>query len=74
MRIGQYKLENTFLTKANTVAMQWLDERERNLTIWTDKRGQVRNTSTAPVPQVLFLRALDYYMTNHERMLSHKLR
>lgn len=74
MRIGAYKLENTFLTAANTVAMQWVDERERNLTIWMDKRGNVRNTSTEKIPHVLFMRALDYYMQNWERFISHKLR
>jgi hypothetical protein len=72
MRIGQFKLENTFLTACNTVAMQWLDERGRNLTLWMDKRGQVRNTSTMPVPQEQFTRALLYYMATWKEVINHK--
>jgi hypothetical protein len=72
MRIGSFKLENTFLTAGNRVAMQWLDERGRNITLWMDKRGQIRNTSTMPVPAAVFDQALAHYMNTWKEVINHK--
>lgn len=60
-KLGAYKLENIFLTHAHTVGMQWLDQRGRNLTLWMDKTGNIRNTSTVSIPASLFNTALKHY-------------
>ena len=74
MNIGTYKLENTFLTSANTVAMQWVERGVRNITVYKDKRGRTKYTSTVTVPENILNMALAYYEENWEKVLNPKLR
>lgn len=61
MRISGYHLENTFLTKANTVGMQWVKKNGDQFTIWIDHKGALKTTSSAPIPVEVYERALDWY-------------
>ena len=74
MNIGTYKLENTFLTSANTVAMQWVERGVRNITVYKDKRGRTKYTSTVTVPENILNMALAYYEENWEKVLNPTLR
>ena len=70
MKIDNYRLENTFLTAANTVAMQWTTKAGAQFTIWLDKRGTLCNSSTSPVPANVYMKALDYYEKNEGRLIN----
>lgn len=78
MRVGNYKLENIYLTAASTVGMQWIEWEKKvpknTLTIWLDSKGNLRNTtSNGPVPMDLYLRMLDYYEENEGKLLNETL-
>lgn len=69
-KIGQFVLENIFLTKANTVGMQWLKDSGEGFTIYTDKKGELKITSSCIVPVPVFEKALDYYEKRYDHFLQ----
>ena len=74
MKINGYKLTNTFLTKAQTVGMQWELHQgkvlKNTLTIWLDRHGNLRNTSSTIVPVEVYMECLDYFERNESQMLN----
>ena len=61
MRIKNWTLTDTFLTKANTTGMQWNTKSGDRLTIWIDNRNRLCNTATCVVPVDVYLACLDHY-------------
>jgi hypothetical protein len=61
MNYRQFKLENTFLTSVNSIAMQWLDKKGNRVTVWgNDIYGTPNCTTSYPMDTKPFI---DIYKT-----------
>ena len=73
MRVNNWKLTDTFLTKAATVGMQWTTKQGDRLTIWLDHKGKLCNTSSTTIPVNVYTQCLDYYEKKCDTLLNETL-
>lgn len=61
MNYRQWKLENTFITANNGIAMQWIDKKGNRVTVWgSDIYGTLQCTTSYPMDTKPFM---DIYVT-----------